>query len=171
MQQLALLFWQICLLKKGPQDVPAAGLLLAILLLLSLILDMFSFRLISPETDMFNNLLVSVIYSALVIAATAILLLLFGYRQRTLQTLNALFGAGLVVALCSFPVLLALYDRFDEPGALGIVLLLLQLWHLLVMAHILRHALSVSFILGGMLSFGYMVMGYQVMALFIQQAG
>ena len=166
MQQLALLFWRICLLKKGPQDVPSAGILLAILLFLSLILDMFSFRLTSSESELFNNLIVIIIYSGLILATTAILLNLLGYKQRTLQTLNALFGAGLVIALCSFPVLIALYGRFDEPGALGLVLLILQFWHLFVMAHILRHALSVSFILGGMLSFAYMMMGFQIMALF-----
>ena len=166
MQQLALLFWRICLLQKGPQDVPSAGILLSILLLLSVILDMFSFRLTSPETDIFSNLLVIIIYSGLVLASTAILLQLLGYKQRTLQTVNALFGTGLVIAVCSFPVLALLYGRYDEPGSLGMVLVLMQLWHLLVMAHILRHALSVSFILGGMLSFAYMMMGFQIMTLF-----
>ena len=40
MQQLAMLFWEICVLRKGPQDVPASHIIFGLLLVLGLIVDL-----------------------------------------------------------------------------------------------------------------------------------
>jgi len=46
-------------------------------------------------------------------------------------------------------------------------LLVLEVWHLMITAHILRSALSVSMLLGIMLATGYKLLGYQIVSLFV----
>ena len=169
-QALLILFWRISRLQKGPEDVPASTALFALLLFLSLLLDLVSTRLGLPDIRAFEVLLIVIMANASVLALTAILLQLFGYVQRILQTLTALLGTSILITLLAMPVLLSLQGRMDDPGSWGIMLLALEIWHLLISAHILRRALSVSLLLGLMLAMGYKLLGYQVVGLFVTTA-
>jgi len=69
--------------------------------------------------------------------------------ERRLQTITALAGAGSLLQLVAWPILfwLSSAGEVDNSTLLFIprwALLLLVLWNILVIAHILRHALSVS---------------------------
>jgi len=164
------LFWRICRLQKGPEDVPASAALFVLLLLLSLFLDLVSTRLGLPDIRAFEILLIVIIANASILVLTAVLLQLLGYLQRVLQTLSALLGASILITLLAMPVLFGLQTRMDDPGAWGTMLLLLELWHLVITAHILRRALSVSLLLGLMLAMGYKLLGYQIVGLFVTTA-
>ena len=167
MQALLILFWRISRLQKGPEDVPASTVLFMLLLMLSLLLDFVSTRLGIAEVRAFEVLLIVVVANASILALTAMLLQVFGYVQRILQTLIAILGVSIFITVLAMPVLLALQSRMDDPGGWGMVLLLLEVWHLMIMAHILRRALSVSMLLGLMLATGYKLLGYQIVGLFV----
>ncbi len=167
MQPLLVLFWRICRLQKGPEDVPASGALFAVLLLLSLFLDLVSTRLSIPEIRLFEILLLVIIANAGILSLTAMLLQLLGYAQRILQTLTAMLGVSILITIPAMPVLLALQTRMDDPGGWGVMLLLLEVWHLVISAHIFRRALSISPLLGLMLAIGYKLLGYQIASLFL----
>jgi len=67
---------------------------------------------------------------------------------RLTQTLTALAGTGTLLGLCALPViqLLSSGQATGQPSLLASMLwLLLFGWNLVVVAHIMRHALSVNF--------------------------
>lgn len=167
MQPLLILFWQICRLQKGPEDVPSSTVLFILLLLSSLFLDLISTRLGIPEVRSFEILLIVIIANAVILAMTAVMLQLLGYVQRILQTLMAMLGVSIFITALAMPVLLALQTRMDDPGGWGVILLLLEIWHLVISAHILRRALSISPLLGLMLATGYKILGYQIVGMFV----
>jgi len=166
-QALLILFWRISRLQKGPEDVPASTALFVLLLIASLLLDLVSTRLSLADVRVFEVLLIVVIANASILALTAMLLQVFGYLQRIMQTLIAMLGASIFITLFAMPVLLALQSRMDDPGGWGMLLLVLEVWHLMITAHILRSALSVSMLLGIMLATGYKLLGYQIVSLFV----
>lgn len=167
MQALLILFWRISRLQKGPEDIPASTALFVLLLILSLLLDLVSTNLGLPDVRVFEVLLIVIIANASILALTAMLLQVFGYLQRIMQTLIAMLGASVFITLFAMPVLLALQSRMDNPGGWGMLLLVLEVWHLMITAHILRSALSVSMLLGIMLATGYKLLGYQIVSLFV----
>ncbi|MCW9023466.1 MAG: hypothetical protein OQK73_02175 [Gammaproteobacteria bacterium] len=169
MRSLLLLCWQICLFKKGPQDVPAVTSLLWLVLIPALVLNIFSVNLSNSAYESINSTLAVLTYSGSLAVLTALLLQMLGYRQRVIQTLIAMFGSGIILTLVSLPVIFMLRGNMDAPGIWGTLLLALEIWHLFILAHILRHALSISLLLGLMMSFGYLLLGVQIAALFLNQ--
>ncbi|HEB85931.1 MAG TPA: hypothetical protein ENI68_02805 [Gammaproteobacteria bacterium] len=161
------MFWRISRLQKGPEDVPASTALLVLLLMLMLFLDLVSTHLGLPGIRIFEVLLIVIVANASVLVLTAVLLQLFGYLQRILQTLTALLGTSIVITVLAMPVLFGLQTRMDNPGGWGILLLVFELWHLVITAHILRRALSISILLALLLAMGYKLLGYQIVGLFV----
>lgn len=168
MQQLAKLFWEICLLKKGPQDVPAAQVLFWILLLAGLLLDII----IALSFVNLQQAVLVVIANTLVLFGVVILLLvIMGYANRIIQTLSTLIGTGLVFSLLRLPVMLIVKLAPQNASMFGFIEIILLVWSLIVIAHILRYALSIQLFLAGALAFGYFMLSYQLVSYFIPQAG
>jgi hypothetical protein len=59
----------------------------------------------------------------------------------------------------------------DHAGMFGFIEIFVLIWSLVVIAHILRLALSIEWFLAAMLSFGYFMVSYQLANYFIPQAG
>ena len=168
MQQLFKLFWEICLLRKGPQDVPSASVLFWILLTTGLFVDLF----MAVNFVDFQSAILLVITNTLALfAMVAGLLMLFSYRNRIIQTLITLIGTGLIFSVIRIPLMFIFKAMPDHGGMFGFVEIFVLIWSLVVVAHILRHALSTEFLLAGMLSFGYFMVSYQLANYFIPQAG
>jgi hypothetical protein len=147
MQALLRLLVDICLLRRGPQDIPcspelARGLVLGFAALkigTALMLDI-------PEP--FLRTLLSL---ALLLALPWVLLAIRGHRPRYLQTLTAFAGTGLLFSLLFLPFFLLAASTppmqagaTPEPAqlALGWLSLALLGWKLVINGHILRHALD-----------------------------
>lgn len=167
MQQLIRLFWEICLLRKGPQDVPSAVVLFWLLFLIGFVVDVF----MAVNFVDFQPALFLVLANILVLFGMVIsLLAMFRYKNRIIQTLTTLIGAGLVFSFLRMPLLFVFKSYPDSAGIFGIMEIFLLIWNLLVVAHILRHALSTELFVAGMLSFGYFMVSYQLVDYFIPQA-
>jgi len=145
-------FFFICLLRSGPRDLPASGLLLGLALaantLGSILVAAF---LLGPWRAVFEGIAETLLLCLLTVSLLAVLRL----RVRVVQTLTALAGSGALIGLIALPIYAwarSLHDAEIDNALPGILLLALLAWSLVVAGHILRQALSVRFFLGLVLS-------------------
>jgi hypothetical protein len=96
MTDLARLYADIALLRRGPQDVPASALLLAITVLAYCLVNLFvNWVLPAPSDPWFPVLLIDVLFT---LAWYTTLLSVLHKRERVLQTTTAVFGFRAVLA-------------------------------------------------------------------------
>lgn len=151
-------FYEVCLLRRRPQDLPGSGLFfgmcVAAYTLSSLLLTL-------TYQDIRKSVLVAVIDAGLMILITYLLLLAIRRPARWLQTGTALLGTGTIFSLLATPV----YYLLTVPGTgqtgnsvLGFLVWVLIVWNIAVMAHILKHALAVSFAMGILVALMYIIL-------------
>ncbi|MCO6441017.1 MAG: hypothetical protein J5I81_08025 [Nitrococcus mobilis] len=87
-----------------------------------------------------------------------------GLQIRFVQTASAIFGTDAIITLISLPVLAATSTGPAQDAYILFAMAGLGIWNLLVMGHILRHALSLP-LPGGIL----VALGYIFGSLFISQ--
>ena len=170
MLQLIRAWFELCLLRRTPQELPASGYLLGVSLCCYGLVSV----LVSSQSYAFNRaLLLAGVDLGLLFVFVCSLLYLQNRTARINQTLSALAGSGSLMGLIALPLMLAAGpDAVTEPvpPLLVSLWLLLLLWNLFVMAHIIRHALSSSFAIGFGISLLYALLSMQVITtLFPQQ--
>jgi hypothetical protein len=134
----------LCLLRAGPQDLPASSLLLILFTLLNVLVGWV--MIIDARSGAFIALAETLFESGVLLAV-----LYFGLASRKrlarfYQAATALMGSGLLLGLLAMP--LVSWSQRSESSEAGILLLVLIVWSLVVMGHILRHTLDISFNLG-----------------------
>jgi hypothetical protein len=167
MRALFDLFLAICLLRKGPQDIPASPVLLK-LSLLSYGLSGLLVMLVSmtPAAAFFQTLLDITLLTGL----TYGILELQGYGARFGQTLTALLGAGTLLALVTLPVIVWIGGQAAQNDAAELPSLLFFLllgWSIAVMAHILKHALSTTRWMGLLYALVYLIISLALSSLLV----
>jgi hypothetical protein len=156
---LFLAFFDICRLVKRPQDIPGSKNLLTLCLvvygLLSILLAM-----LSQPTD--KAVLAGVLEVILIMIFSLALLQIRGKSSRWAQTVTALAGTGIIISLIALPlyVLIGVGGSDELSSNTGQVFGLLFLaalacWNIMIMAHILRHALEVNMVLAIVLAITY----------------
>ena len=141
------LYMDICLLRVGPQDLPASQSALT----LSLLAYAATSIALSVLTHSFENNVLYGLADTLTLAAfTYFLLTVRQLPQRFTQTLSALAVTGAIIGLFALPLILI-------PNVTPLPLLLITVWNLAVTGHILRHALNVSLPMGILASMGYLL--------------
>jgi hypothetical protein len=147
MQRLPRQILDICLLRAGPQDMPYS-MPLTRLLVIALAAVELAYALILEIPDPLPRVGLSMV---MLLAAPWVLLGLRARRERYLQTLAALAGAGLLFTLAFLPLALLAADVPEPvpevaPQAryvlLGWLALLMIGWKLMINAHIYRHAMD-----------------------------
>ena len=164
-------WFEICLLRRTPQELPASAYLLGVSLccygLVSVLVSLQSYPFSSA-------LLLAVVDLGLLVVFVWSLLFVQYKKARINQTLSALAGSGSLMGVIALPLLLIIGPgTVTEPVPVPLVSLwlLLLLWNLFVMAHIIRHALSRSFAIGFGISLLYALLSMQVITtLFPPQA-
>ena len=156
-------FFEICLLRAGPQDLPAS----TVLLYVSLIIYVISGLLLSLINAELGKSLLIVTVDVFMLAGLAYLLLWIRMlTRRYVQTLTALAGSGAILELTAWPLLYwqNLSAVANSPALLIASLLLWAwlAWNVIVVAHILRHTLTTSFFNGTLLSVLYMFVSVSV---------
>ena len=172
MSRLILIWFDICLLRAGPQDLPASrellGLSMASYVLASFLLSLPGYPLVAAGQ-------LALMDASLVVVFAATTLYLTGKMARFTQTLTALSGTGTLLGLIALPVIQLLTSGEDagQPALLaGMLWLLLFGWNLLVVAHIMRHALSVNFPMAIGIAIVYTLVAIQIInALFPMSPG
>lgn len=133
------LFWPLCQLQQGPQDVPADPALLRRVVLLCLAVGVVVFSLRLPFTDALLQAGVSLALSLLLWSG---LLHVTGRSARRLQTLIAIFGCATLLNLLLLPLVLLINTLGNNAGLLPLLLIGLLIWSVLINGHILRHCLE-----------------------------
>jgi len=138
------LFFNLCLFKVDPSEIPVSRKLLKTTLLLYFILGVV-INLIN------NNGAISVILSvadvAVMLLMVAIALRFKGLQSRYLQVTTALAGAGSCVAIVGIPIIGWFYQLDFESQSMSpamIFMMALLFWSLMVTAHILRYSLDIK---------------------------
>ncbi len=159
------------MLQKAPQDIPYSRSLFLLLLLIGYLVNNLYLALSLPEPDWGTVLQVVSIHTVFFLGSLSALMMLMGYRARVFQTLTALLGTDIIISILAMPALLAINYFPHLAGYFGLILLLLIIWSLVIMAHILRHALSVSFLLAGLFVFGYFMLSVKLVDYLLPATG
>jgi hypothetical protein len=162
MLQLIKIFWDICRLKAGPQDLPTGRYLLAAAVLAGIIIDSFSTSIFIPKFSAIDTIKLVVIYNIALLVAIYFLLKLIGYAERAIQTVTAIAGSGLFISLVLLPGLLMMNSVDEQVKSFAIFILIDNIWRIAVNAHIFRHALSISLLMAMILSVSYLLFGVLV---------
>ena len=151
--------FDITLLRKGPDSIPASTILLLIVVGLWLFSSLAILSLIEQydERDFIIGL-----YTALagVVAYTAILVLA-GHASRAMQTITAILGCGALISLV-FVAEFVLFTPFVGQRISGIVAQLILLWSVPVEGHIISRALNRHWYLGIVIAVGVFVLQYVI---------
>ena len=153
----------VCLLRRPPQDVPYSPRLTRDMVILSVVIDAVVALMAGRDSSL-----------ALVLLSLLFLLLMpwlflnsVGRVQRYPQTLAALAGTGVLFGLALMPAVLAWneagpLEQGDTPNAMHVAAYFLQLglsaWRLLVLAHILRHAMEVRLFAASLFALGWFIL-------------
>lgn len=156
---LVQLFIEICLFRKGPQDVPASWLLFSLALATYLLVGIV---LLGLEAGWGLGAFEALVEAILLLGFLWLLLWVFRKSERWLPVASSMLATDVVISVPAIPLLAWV---MVSPEWHGVYLLLLELmvWHVAVVGHILRHALSQSWTVGLLWSIGYVVGSYQVM--------
>ncbi len=162
MLQLFKVFWAICRLKAGPQDLPKGHYLLVFAILAGIIIDSFTTSILITELSGLVIINTVVIYNVLLLSAIYFLLKLIGYAERGVQTITAIVGAGIFISLVLLPGLLIMDSVEENVKSFALFILIDNVWRISVNAHIFRHALSISLLMAMILSVSYLLFGVLV---------
>lgn len=131
-------YWQIAILRRGPQALPASRILLGLSLAAYVIMGVV-LALVVDSTFM-QALQLSIVDTLLLACVVYVGLGLRKLDNRSLQTLSAAAGSGALASVVG-----ALLLGLELPGELY---LLVVLWYIAMLANIFRHALSAPLPLG-----------------------
>lgn len=150
------LFWQLCLLRTGPEQVPYSPALALLVLAgwIGVTLPLAFAQLPADGTRIFTFLVVNAV---LAVVALALLLAVRGFGARLQQTVTAFFGTDLIFNVLSWPLVLPFAGvPLRDPAPAHVAALAAQLallaWGLVVKGHILRSALEVPRLSGWLLA-------------------
>lgn len=138
----------ICLLRAGPQDLPASP---ALVVLSAAAYFASSLLLFSIESTYGMSVVIGATDTLLLLVFTVAILRLRRVPARFRQTFSALAGTGALLGLCALPlvdIMVRTQARGSEASGLALAWFALLLWSLSVFGHIVRHALSVPFSFG-----------------------
>lgn len=144
MRALVFFFFDLCLLRRVPQDLPASDVVLGLVVGASLIVS--TTVAVVGGQPFFPSVVQGVAQVMLLLVVLYFALSLVRRPARFLQAATALLGAGVVLSVFALvPVGLLPGDSSAETVSLAaIALLALFIWSVVVSGHILRHTLGVT---------------------------
>ena len=157
-------FADIALWRRGPADLPASAVLLAVVMALYLAQGCAQMAVASRDGPLLAASIVDLCASS---ALTVALLAATGRLARAPQTLTALLGTGVLLAPAVIALLagLAALPATDPRGLLLRFLLLgFLLWDRLIAAHVLRAALDTTLLAGVVLAIVLAIIVYALVA-------
>lgn len=146
MKELFGLFAQIAISRKGPQDLPASYLLLALTVIGYWVIRYVVSMMMPPAEHWRLHLLVEVVFT---LAWYAVLLRAVGKPERFMQTVTAIFGSWV---LLTPPWIIAVHfwQELPEKDALyapmAIVALAIAIWIIRAGSYVLKHALELPLV-------------------------
>ena len=162
MLALIRIFWDICRLRAGPQDLPSGRNLLISAVLAGILVDSFASSILMTKFSGLEIATIVATYNIVLLASVYLLLKFIGYQERAMQTMIAIAGAGLMISLVLLPGLITADLAEPETKSFALFILIDNIWRIAVNAHIFRHALSVSLLMAMIISVSYLLFGVLV---------
>ena len=155
MWRLSLVFVEIALHRRGPEDLPASGFLLWLLAVVYGFTSFSAAQIIEP----WPRAAAMVVFDmGLYMAFLWVLLALFGRVPRYCQTVSALLGSGILLTLLSIPILMfggfANYEN-TAPTFATLLFFLVIIWSIDIAGFVVSRALPVSYVAGVLIVLGY----------------
>ncbi|MEA3277178.1 MAG: hypothetical protein U9Q81_18205 [Pseudomonadota bacterium] len=162
MQSLIRFFFELCLLRRAPQDLPGSSTLLGLVLVVDLLVGMLlaTSAGLSPGLGLVQSLVDLFFMLALLYGA----LYLLDRVARFLQAATALLGSGALLGLIGVvPLSMApAPDAAEQPAMAVLLFLVLVAWSVLVMGHILRHTFDLRLGQGTAIAVAYTLLAYSL---------
>jgi hypothetical protein len=137
-------FFELCLLRRTPQDLPASSALLGVVFLADLLTGVMLASVvgISPGEGLSQTLVDSLLMLALLHTALS----LTRHQPRFVQSATALLASSALLSLiAAVPLgILLPRDGGNAPESAALFFLALVAWSILVMGHILRHTFDLT---------------------------
>lgn len=149
-------FIELALLRRAPQDLPAASALFLLVLLAGLATSLLLAG--SARSSLSMGLLQSVLDLALMLSLVYIALQLTRHPGRFLQTATALVGADALIGLLALLPISLVASTTEGSGQYafaGLLFLGLVVWSVVIVGHILRHAFALSLAQGAAIALTY----------------
>jgi len=159
-------FFDLCLLRVKPQDLPASQALLSITFICNVLAGLLLIGDVRPDPAI--ALLESFLGALLLLGTLWVMLTLRNMGARFTQSATALMGSGLLLSLIALPLLVLADSSQNEPNLAGVLLLLLVMWSIVILGHIVRHTFTLSLSIAIGFSLLYTFFSYAVMANFFQ---
>ncbi len=169
MFHLIRIFWDICAIKAGPQDLPTSNFLLGLTLLAYFITGSIVAVLQWPVSQAVLAAFLDTAFLALVSRA---LLWSRMLSARFVQTLTALAGSGALMTVIAMPLVLwqgwvGMTEANAAPTLPTWLLMIWMVWNVVVVGSIIRHALSTILPLGMGLAAAYVYITFQLMRIIL----
>ena len=160
MQALIHFFLELCLLRKGPQDLPGSAALVQALALVYLAVGVIVG--VASEQGLWSALAQTLVDLGLLLGLLYLGLQWKGRSARFLQAGAALLGSGALLSLLVLvPLGMAPSGEDAELRGLGALLFMALLaWSILVTGHILRHTLDLTLVQGALIAVAYNLLAY-----------
>ena len=146
------LFISICLLKKGPEDIPASPVLLKMVVAFYLAVSTLLYWV--QNGAWLNGVIHAVAEFLVAWGAVGALLWVSGFANRFLQTMIGLLGCDALIALVAIPII-----SLSDGSALILVLIG---WSIAITGHVFRRSLSHSLSFGVGVALLYNFLSYQI---------
>ena len=162
---------KICLLSKGPEDLPHSPALLQITLILYFISGVLN---LWPAMPLLGSLSVMLLDVIVLLSFSAVCLRAFNKRERFIQLLTALAAVGAVIQILAWPLLLyinGLASGDSIPAEASILILLILSWNLSVYAHIFKRAFETRMLSAFVLTIMYMIINITLRRLLFPELG
>jgi hypothetical protein len=149
-------FFDICLLRAGPQALPSSSFLLSASALAGLLTG--TIVIVDALGNVFTAFMAQLLDLLLLAMLLMTMLRLKGLESRFTQAATALFGCGALINLVTLPLPLLAPEEGAGQQAAGpafFLYLALIIWALVVVGHIFRHALEIHLVRGILIAVGY----------------
>jgi hypothetical protein len=171
MSELVKRLFHICLLTRGPQDLPYSVLLMRLLLLVYFATGMLSLLTYVSAGIAIAVMLVDL---AIMLGFSWLCLQAFKLQPRFVQMITALAGVGSLFSLLSVPLLAQIQlarETGQMAGELSFLLLFLISWNLAVIAHVFREAFNVRLLAAFLLTLAYKMIEFSISQLLFPELG
>ena len=150
----------ICVLQKGPQELPYSPTALIAFIAAGAALSHIAADNLPAAANISLQILIAIVFGLSFIYAA---LVIRNLTERFMQSATAIFGADAVISIPVAGVTFGLDGTSPEQAPLAaLIVLLLWLWHISVVGHILRHALEVRLPLGVLIAILYSFLSFRV---------
>lgn len=156
MQEILRYFWQMCLLRAGPERLPATGFALGIALAAYFLVAVATNLLSRTDIGLGRGMLFILIGLGVEAGVVIALLAFKSLTSRFVQTMSALLGANTLILLLTLPISVLLIDIEESPIRLLLesIFLCVFVWWLTIAGYILSRAADISLALGIATAFG-----------------